>query len=71
MNKSKVLSIVITVLLFTLPGTLIYFLAGNPNASIIFLTFLTALIITYRIFSKELGLKIDDEIRREHSWWKH
>lgn len=68
MNKSKILGTVLTALIFILPGLLIYLLEGNPQASTIFLTFTGALISCYLLFRRDLGLEIDEEIRKQHSW---
>lgn len=68
MNTQKVLGVLLTALILTLPGFLIYALQGNPAASTIFLAFLGGLLSSYLIFKKDLGLKIDREIQKQHSW---
>lgn len=68
MNTQKVFGVALTALILTLPGILIYKLEGNPAASTIFLAFLGGLVTTYLLFRKELGLKIDQQIKKQHSW---
>lgn len=68
MNTKKVFGLALTMLILTLPGTLLYVLEGNPAASTIFLTFLGGLLSSYLIFRKDLGLKIDEQLRKQHSW---
>lgn len=64
----KLLSALLLIIILFGPGASIYFIQDHPYNYIIFLVLFSLSVTTHVIFSKKLGWKIPDNIKKEHSW---
>jgi hypothetical protein len=65
--KTLISTLLLIIILFG-PGASLYFIQDHPYNSIIFLVLFAASVTIHLLFAKQLGWKIDKEIKKQHSW---
>jgi hypothetical protein len=66
--KNLLSFLALIIVLFVIPGIGLYFAFNSNHPVLYFLSFFTLSVTLHLTLGKKLGWKIDEQIRKNHSW---